>query len=500
MTTPLAKQLFRTSISRYELTAFFIGMSVLTFELAAARIIAPYLGDTIYTWTSIIGIILTALALGYAFGGILADKRKQASDIVLLLLGGALMIAATNILKDSVLLWLTDWQLPLQVEALFASIALFALPTFLLGSISPYLARLSIESVATSGRRLSRIDAASTVGSLVGTFMTGYWLFGVVGTQHLLAYLAGGLVLVSLLMLTKKYWYLQLGMFIFIIVLGFLSPKPMLSGFVDEINTAYSRVIIRDVPLNNAQVRVYQTDRNGLQSGVYIDGTQGQPFSYIRGFSYASQLRPDASKYLIIGGGAFTFPEYLARQEPRAKVDTVEIDEQLPVISKQYFNFKQPQNLKIIAADGRTYLNENHSGYAMIFLDAFSATVPPFQLLSQQAVARMASATDKDGIVVVNIISAVEGQQSNMIRYVANTFGSQFAHVGVYPVAPVYDRAVKQNLMLIASKQPLTRERLQAVTSSHREFSVMIRDQIQLPLQKDAILTDDFAPVEQFAL
>lgn len=471
-------------------------MSVLTFELTAARIIAPYLGDTIYTWTSIIGVILAALAFGYYKGGAWADKRQQPRDIIVSLLAAAVLIAIVSVSKDWVLVRLAEQTMPLQISALFASLFLFALPTFALGVIPPYVARLSIDSVATSGRHLSRVDAAGTIGSLTGTFLTGYVLFGMIGSRYLLALLSVMLVVSTILIRDKYLRSFRVVLLVLLILVGFAAPRPSLSGFVDEIDTAYSRIIVRDVSDGIRQMRIYQTDNSGLQSGVYTDGDKAQPFAYIRGFSYLSELKPDANRYLIIGGGAFTFPEYLATQNPNARIDTVEIDEKLPAISQRYFGFDQPANLRIIHDDGRAYLNSNQVKYDMIFLDAFSSLVPPFQLLTTEAADRTAQSLNNNGVMVTNVISSIEGPDSNMAKHVVSTLRTSFSHVIIYP-ASVNDNIATQNLLVVASKQPLNEARLQQIARGSGEFATMLAGAATIKPNEKTILTDDFAPVEQ---
>ncbi len=487
------------SISRLEVISFLVGVAILTFELVAARVVSPYLGDTVYTWTSIIGVILAALAAGYAVGGKLADERKKEDDITLLLLVSSILIAGMNIIKDPVLAALAETTLPLQLKAFIASLFLFAPPTLLLGIIAPYLARLSIDKVSTSGRHLSRVDAAGTVGSLIGTFATGYFLFGLIGTRNLLTYIAVGLVLVTLLIKSNSYRALQITALAFVALTGLFAPKPYLSGFLKEIDTAYSRIIIRDIQYEGKPVRAYQTDGRALQSGVFADGSNGQPFAYIRGFSYMTDLKPRGNSYLIIGGGAFTFPSFLAEKEKNATIDTVEIDKQLPEISKQYFGFKQPKNANIIVEDGRTFLNNNQKKYDMIFLDAFSASSIPFQLITKESANKMARSLRKDGVVVANIISPTIDTKRNIMNSTFATFKTEFPNVEMFPVRAV-PATTRQNILLIASKQPIDFNRLTEADQSNAELQRMLRAHLAVVNNRRYILTDDFAPVEQMVL
>ena len=57
--------------------AFFAGAAVMIIELAGIRILAPWFGNSLYTWTGLIGVILVSMGCGYYAGGWIADKRPN---------------------------------------------------------------------------------------------------------------------------------------------------------------------------------------------------------------------------------------------------------------------------------------------------------------------------------------------------------------------------------------------------------------------------------------
>lgn len=477
----------RVNPSKYKLefVNFVVGAAVLTFELTAARIVAPYSGSSIYIWTSIIGVILAALSLGYWLGGKMADLRRRNEDIVLLLAIAAGFILLVNVIKDPLLSSITDNSLPLQWQALIASLVLFAVPTILLGMVSPYLARLNITKLANSGQKLASINAWGTVGSLFGTFLTGYVLFGFVGTRYMLAGIAATLILISFVMSGRTLLPMRAALLL-VILLSFFSP-PALSytGIKAEEDTRYSRVTVRDVQFGLRPVRVLQTDRQYWQSGVYLDGDKSLVFPYTQGFYLLSQSNPSAQSSLVIGGGAFTFPEYLARAMPTSKVDVVEIDGGLVDISKKYFDFSPPANLNVIIADGRQYLNSNDKKYDFIFVDAFSSVEPPFQLFTKEAALRAKSSLTPDGAWIANVISSVEGPKSEMVSSVVSTYRHIFKNVDVYQVDAGYGAGHRQNLLVVASNKRLN--------------SPLSHLRLSYPPKAGRVLTDNFAPVERMS-
>lgn len=469
---------------KLEFINFIVGAAVLTFELTASRIAAPYIGTSIYIWTSIIGVILASLALGYWLGGKLADLRKRGEDIVLLLVLAAALILFVNIIKDPLLGAVTDNSLSLQAQALLASLLLFTAPTIVLGMISPYLARLNITKLADSGQKLANISAWGTIGSLVGTFLTGYVLFGLVGTRHLLIGIALVLLVVSFVMSVRTYLAARLLFAVAILLQFFTSPALGFTNIQADLDTRYSRVTVRDTVYGSQPVRVLQMDRQYWQSGVFLDGNKTLVFPYTQVFYSLAQSNPNASKHLIIGGGAFTFPEFLARSMPGSEVDVVEIDGGLVNIAKQYFDFKQPPNLEVIVADGRQYLNTNDKKYSLIFLDAFSSVEPPFQLFTKQAAEKARNSLASTGSIAINVISAVEGQEAQMLRSIISTYSKVFSSVEVYQADLGTSNAQRQNLIVVAGAKSL-----QTSIGSYR----LSLDN----LAPGAVLSDDFAPVER---
>ena len=479
------------------ITAFVVGFVTLAFELAASRVVAPYLGNTIYIWTSIIGVILASLAAGYALGGRLADKRHSYHDVTLLLMLAAFGMFAVYIFKDGLLSMVGRSGLNLQMQAFVSSVGLFSLPTFVLGVVTPYLARMNITDVKTSGKRLASINSAETIGSLTGTFLTGFYLFGVMGTNSLLVLLPL-LLLASTFLVDVRPYLIQRVILSAAILVTFLLPPPVeFIGLVDDIDTAYSRYLVRDIVFGDSFVRVLQNDSDSLQSGVYADGRKDLVFGYTRAFEYFSSVNPNAERSLIIGGGAFTFPEVLARNNPDATVDVIEIDDSLPAISRQYFNFNRPANLNIFTADGRQFLNTTDTKYDVAYVDAFAASVPPFQLVTKESFEKVKKVTKPGGYVVVNVIGGLEGKESRFTSHMQATLGEVYKRVHIYQVSPGLSPEGRQNLIFVASDEVINRSNVDKIAAASPEFKAILDTETSLAINKNEILTDNFAPVDQ---
>jgi MFS family permease len=150
-------------------------------ELVAGRIIAPYVGVSLYTWTTVIGVVLAGISLGNYLGGWLADRWASPRLLGLtFLLGG---LACFGILAVDALGAHLPGHWPVVVQILVLTVALFFLPSALLGGVSPIVAKLAVQDLARTGSTVGRIYAAGAAGSIVGTFASGYVLIAQFGTH-----------------------------------------------------------------------------------------------------------------------------------------------------------------------------------------------------------------------------------------------------------------------------------------------------------------------------
>ncbi|MGI8884102.1 MAG: fused MFS/spermidine synthase, partial [Pyrinomonadaceae bacterium] len=153
-----------------ELTVFVCGALVMIYEIIGSRILSPYIGTSTYVWTSLIGVILAALSLGYWLGGKIADKKPDIKilGLVIFLAGG--LVSVTILIQDLVLAIISTTKVGLEIKSVAAAVLLFAPASVLLGFVTPYAVKLKMSSLADSGKTVGRLYALSTVGSIAGTF------------------------------------------------------------------------------------------------------------------------------------------------------------------------------------------------------------------------------------------------------------------------------------------------------------------------------------------
>ena len=263
------------SMKRYtiESTVFIIGASIMILELTASRILAPYVGTSLVVWTSILGIILAALSIGYWIGGKMADKSPKYETLSLIIFTAGAVILLISQIKEPVLHTISRFVPLISVASILDTLILFALPSVLLGMISPYAARLTLSTIKSSGETVGRLYALSTLGSIFGTFITGFYLLAVLGNKNIIVLLSIILFLSSLMVSHKK--LLLVRILITVAALFILLFQPMKSdtknGIID-MDTAYNRVLIYDTvdTFTKKPIKVLQMGPH-IHSAIFLD-------------------------------------------------------------------------------------------------------------------------------------------------------------------------------------------------------------------------------------
>jgi len=485
-----------------EFAVFICGAVVMIFELIGSRLIGPYVGTSIYAWTSLIGVILASLSLGYYFGGRFADKNSSRAILGTIIAISATMICFTVILKDVGFL-LVRMPLPIEIKSIIISIILFAPASFFLGMVSPYAVRLRINKLETVGRETGNLYALSTFGSIFGTFLAGFFIIPHFGSIISLFIIAFALLIVSIFLIGKQIFK---GLWIIIILLVPIT----LTIFYYLFNFGYYNFIIADIDTQYNRVWIYKgtdpetkkptinfsTDPFGTQAAVFSDGTDDLVFDYTKFFRLAGYLSPNIKNALMIGGCVYTYPRDFVKNFPEAHMDIVEIDPTMTEIAKKYFYFKESSNITIFNQDGRIFLNENKKKYDVIFGDAFnSASSIPFQLTTREMVKKEFDSLNDDGVVLLNVISSISGEKGKFLRAEYATYKEIFPIVLVFLASDPSSPGESQNVIIVALKSEKAFDR-EIIGEEFREY---LSHLWAGPIITDMpVLTDDFAPVEYY--
>lgn len=458
-------------MSRLELIAFVAGFALMVFELAGARILAPGIGSSTYVWTSVIGIIIAALSLGYWIGGKVADRRGYMIDVARLCLLAALTVIWMMLQYHSVIAWVAEVFDDPRMQGVIASLFLFAPTSFLLGMLSPYLAKLNVRSLTTTGQSVASLSALNSVGGIVGTFVAGFILFGYMGSHETLALVAVLMIAVSWLaaptVQTRSRGILT-ALLIVTVLLSSVSSARALS-----IDTPSARYEIQDV----SGMRLLATGPYAAQSGIYTAQPDRLAFWYTQQIADVVAHAGSRGSILILGGGAFTLPQYLAHKYPSSAIDVVEIDPELATIARKHFGYDDPKNVTMFFTDARTYVNQTDKQYDIVIVDVYGDAHVPFTLLTREFGDRIQAITKPDGVVAANMIAGLGGQCAVLLSALDAPYARHFRHASYRIQNPDTSRS---NMVVAYTHQPF------AWPAS-----------LPLDTAEAPMYTDDYAPAER---
>ncbi len=485
------------------LTEFFAGMSVMAVELGASRLLAPYFSSSQIVWTIIIGTIMIAMALGNIYGGRSADKNPNPDKLYVRILVAAIWIAAIPVVGKYIVLGISALLIfavdtNFLIWAAFAAcMVIFVFPLFLLGTVTPSLAKYSVDSLDDSGRIVGTLGAFNTIGSIIGTFVPTFISIPAVGTSVTFLIFAGILFVLSFLyFISVKRGLRKCAVTAVLFILCCVFGNSNRFAFWENDLTYEGESIY-----NYLQVK--ETDRNvilstnvlfGVQSilikgegltGMYYDYAMAAPLM-------TGQENPGDCSTLILGMGTGTYANQCRRYYGDMAVEGVEIDEKITDLAREYFEL--PADVKVTTYDGRAYLNAIEDKYDVIMVDAYQDITIPFQMSSAEFFTLVKEHLTEDGVMVVNMNMRGSGEDS-INAYLADTISSVFGEV--YTV----DVKGSTNRELFASNNPRMLENLRA----HREkitdeglYAMMgnVADCLVVYEAGTRIMTDDQAPVE----
>ncbi len=484
-----------------EIVVFLAGGVVMMYELAGSRVMAPYVGTSIFVWASLIGVILGSLSLGYYYGGKIADKRQESITLAFIIALSAICVRLTAVLRDIIPEAIGRWQLGLQTESVLLALVLFAPASLFLGMVSPYATRLRLSGLTNSGTVVGRLSAISTIGSIAGTFLAGFYLIPHLGTNRILISISIILLSMSILLIVgetlpqkKKTWAIIFLLFM-AIIFGILK-NPQKAQAVD-VDTVYSRIWLYESIVTATQRKKLNlvTDPGGVQSSMFLDNPTELVHEYTKFYHLDKHFFPGFKNALIIGGCAYSYPKDFLIQNPEAHLDVVEIDPGMTELARKYFYLKDDPRLAIVHEDGRIYLNSNTKQYDVIYLDAFNShSSIPFHLTTKEAVERVYASLSDGGVVLLNTITALGGEKGKFLEAEYKTYRSVFPQVYIIPVRSNNLDAL-QNVMIVGIK---SEKKPEWVNKDPELNGYLSKRWVGEPDTGLPILTDDFAPVDYY--
>jgi tetratricopeptide (TPR) repeat protein len=498
-------------------TVFISSFCVMTLELVAGRLIARHLGSSLYTWTSVIGVVLTGITIGNYLGGRIADRFDAKKALSTLFAIGSvtcvLTVICNNIVGDWIFLWKFSWSL-----RVFTHVSLvFLLPSIILGTISPVVAKMALEKGLPTGRTVGDIYAWGAAGSIAGTFVTGYYLIAAMGTIAII-WAVGGVLMLLAVLYRARFWPLHLwtAMFLFILITAIApmqwcktagaalllraQPDPKVL-YEDE--SQYCYIAVKQSP-NNPDRRLFMQDKL-MHSEIIMGDINNLQYTYEKIYAlitHTMSKNKDKLAVMVIGGGGYVFPRYVENNWPGSLVDVVEIDPRVTEAAIQAFGLERNSPINTFSMDARNYVDElfesrRNGGqtpqYDFIYEDALNDYSVPYQLVTREFNDKIAELLTDDGAYMIELIDIYASGQ--FLGAVINTLQLTFPHVYVITDKDTFPLS-RATFIVMATKRPFD---IKTVPDGNDIRLWRFGDAETEDLRKKArgvVLTDDYAPVE----
>ncbi len=495
------------------INAFIIGGLIMALEMVGSRFLTPFFGNSVFTWASIISMVLLALAIGYFIGGSLAEKKPQVISIAYIILLAAFFTLIIPLYFENLFKFIYKHIPDIRLGGFLGALSILFFPLSLMGIYSPYSVKLGMKYSNSPGKVSGTIYAISTIGSIVGTLGVTFFLIPNIGSNAIAESLSF-IAFLSAFSLTvlqfknkdntkikKTPVVLSLSVYlVFFVLVVFSAEIKSLLGIeqkkskyiIEEIESNYNHIIIKQkgeyISMSFSRFKSKYTE-----SKINIFNDDELPVSYTQTMPVSLVYTKNPKKLLMIGLGGGMITKYIHKYIPQINITGVELDEKVLAMAKKYFKLKEDSNYKIFIKDGRLYLNESKNIYDIIMVDAYKGGYIPFHLCTREFYLLVKKHLTSKGAVALNLHSG-----SKLYPRIINTLKDVFEHVDLYK------SGTSSNIIAIAylsnKMEPDTLlKNAQTLQNNYRfyyDLTELLKLKTTAPsFNKQKILTDDFAPI-----
>lgn len=494
--------------------AFFSGMTTLAIELSASRLLGNVFGNSNLVWANVIGLMLLYLTVGYFAGGRLADKMPRATVMLQIILWAACLCAVIPLVARPIVTRAAGAvfgaEAALALGTFLVILILFSAPVTLLGMVSPFVIRLAVSEVESSGRIAGQVYAISTLGSLFGTFLPVLITIPQIGTARTFLLFSGLLFAIAffaLVNLDRRRAFLYLPMPVAIAALALAALEGPLrqpaagARLRYDGESAYNYIQVQEDAAGNRYL--YLNEGQGVHSqwhetNVFYGGT----WDYFLAAPYFNEppFRADeVASLLLIGLAAGTIPRQHIEIYGDIPIVGIELDPDIVAVGAEFFdmNARSMPGLSTQIGDGRFLLNQLDRHFSVIGIDAYRPPYIPWHLTTVEFFQEVKARLTGKGVVAINV------GRTDTDRRLVDALSSTLSQV--YPSVHALDVPQSFNTILVATKQTTAAENLRSNTAYRvdavdaRLYGILDDAAAALvPLaESDIIFTDDLAPVER---
>ena len=471
-------------------TVTITGAAVMILELLGTRIIGPFYGVSLYVWSSLIAVTLIALALGYFLGGLIAD-RFPSVRLAHIILSSAVTTVIIPFLAGPILR-ATD-SFGLRAGAFASALLLFTLPLTALAMVGPYVIKRATRDLSGVGTAAGSVYAISTVGSVAGTLLLGFFLLPMFGTRAIIFSLSLLLGLLAILVAwhetrsaSRRRTILPIVVAMVIVAAvamsGLATARKPIPGFTvqSEAESLYGWVRVVD----DAQrgYRLMLSDASVISA---VDLKQDRSvLGYQQILGLLPLIRPEASQALLIGLGG----GHVARdlKSKGITTDTIEIDPVVADAAQRFFHF-EPTG-QFLVGDARYEIGRLTDRYDFIIHDCFTGGSEPTHLLSREMLSELRALLNNRGVLALNYVGFTGGEGSDAVAAVHRTLKILFPHLRVF----ITEKEEFTDFVFLASEEPIDLN----PAGEDRRISWLLEHEHIMNSSESFIITDDYNPME----
>jgi spermidine synthase len=489
---------------------FIASFCTLVIEMVAGRILAPFVGVSIYTWTSIIGVILAGISIGAYIGGKLVDRFPFRKTLGwLLLLSG---ITALSIIPLTNLIASYRFPLSLMLRIFIVTTIIFFIPGCILGTISPVVVRLTLKNLDKAGSVIGKIYAFSTLGAIIGTFVTGFFLISWMGTRMIV--LSMGIILILAAVFSGSLFKLKTYAVLFLIIAApfvwaihhYLYKIPLTDRtYLYKESNYFTIKLTKTMSSDKKTPLEAMILDNLIHSYVSLDNPLHIEYEYERIYTEVLTWRfhkDSPFKTLTIGGGGYTIPRAMEVYYPNAQIDVVEIDPEITQIVYKNLGLPKDTRIRSYNTDGRWFVMNSKEKYDVIFTDAYNDLSIPYHLTTKEFAEQLKNILKPGGLLMSNIIDNFQKGAflPSYIRTLREVFGEK--NVQLISVSPDFNKIRISTFIVIAGNGELNIKDLENTVKAKRKGhiqSAFVPEEITKELinkNYSIVIRDDYAPVD----
>ena len=476
------------------------------------RVLSPYYGNTIFTVSSVISVILLALSVGYYAGGVLADRHPSLEWFFSIILASGVLLLLFNYLGTLILPAMSG-ALSIELGPLVSSAMLFLLPALLLGTLSPFAVKLQSVQVPAQGvgSVAGRIFFWSTLGSITGSLLAGFVLIPNFGVDRILiangiALSALGFVPLVMLGVRGKRLYAALLAVVLLSAAPSFAAEPLSEGekVIYRKDGVYQKITIYEGAYYGRPARFFLLDRS--ESGAMFldsDDPTDLVYDYTKYYGLYKLFTPRVRNALVLGGGAYSIPKAMLEELPEATVDVAEIEPSFRDLAKQYFGAADNPRMHNYVQDGRRFLQDAGKQYDVMFGDVYFSyfSVPP-HFTTKEFFELAKNRLSPGGVFVANMIGDLSRQQPSLIMAEIRTFKSVFPNSYFLAVDSPVITSLVQNITLVGYNSDRRIDLTSQEVAEHSDALIRLLPYKVLDIDRRyelsayPLLTDNYSPVE----